>query len=159
GSTTPRAALKKLGVDIVVMGECEEVLLRLAGGEREGVMGICYSDAGEIRVHGGPQAARFIDQPPLVWADEIIARHGHHHHRFDAEPVGPGAEVVASRGCPYSCTFCAKENFRNRYRKRPPEVVLEEIWALQKQGVEYIYFIDEIFRSEEHTSELQSREN
>src|SRR5436853_7304623 len=30
GSTTPRAALRKLGVDVVVMGECETTLLRLA---------------------------------------------------------------------------------------------------------------------------------
>src|SRR3569833_4449569 len=35
GSTTPRAALRKLGGDIVVMGECEETLVRIAGGERE----------------------------------------------------------------------------------------------------------------------------
>jgi B12-binding domain/radical SAM domain protein of rhizo-twelve system len=75
----------------------------------------------------------------------MIRRHDHHHHRFDAEPIGPGAEVEASRGCPYHCTFCAKENFRNTYRRRPANVVLEEIDALQRQGVEYIYFIDEIF--------------
>jgi anaerobic magnesium-protoporphyrin IX monomethyl ester cyclase len=75
----------------------------------------------------------------------MIRRHQHHHHRFDAEPVGPGAEVEASRGCPYSCTFCAKENFRNHYRKREPQRVLAEIVALQRQGVEYVYFIDEIF--------------
>jgi B12-binding domain/radical SAM domain protein of rhizo-twelve system len=75
----------------------------------------------------------------------MIDRHDHHHHRFDAEPIGPGAEVEASRGCPYHCTFCAKENFRNTYRRRPANLVLQEIDALQRQGVEYIYFIDEIF--------------
>ena len=35
GSTTPRAALGKLKVDCVVMGECEATLLRLANGETE----------------------------------------------------------------------------------------------------------------------------
>src|SRR5689334_19634150 len=35
GSTTPRAAMRKLGVDIVVMGECEESLLRLANADTE----------------------------------------------------------------------------------------------------------------------------
>jgi hypothetical protein len=34
GSTTPRAALGKLQVDCVVMGECEATLLRLANGEQ-----------------------------------------------------------------------------------------------------------------------------
>jgi anaerobic magnesium-protoporphyrin IX monomethyl ester cyclase len=145
GSTTPRAALKKLGADVVVMGECEEVLVRIAGGIRENLPGTCYREGGDIRVVGGPQAARFVDQAPLVWPAEMVARHRHHHHRFDAEPRGPGAEVEASRGCPYSCTFCAKENFRNRYRKRAPEAILAEVDGLRGQGAEYIYFIDEIF--------------
>jgi anaerobic magnesium-protoporphyrin IX monomethyl ester cyclase len=144
GSTTPRAALRKLGADIVIMGECETTLLRLANGERD-IPGIAYSQNGTIKVDGGPQAAAFIDQPALSWPDEMIARHAHHHHRFEAEPAGPGAEVEASRGCPYHCTFCAKENFRNAYRRRPAEIVLQEVSALQMQGVEYVYFIDEIF--------------
>jgi anaerobic magnesium-protoporphyrin IX monomethyl ester cyclase len=144
GSTTPRAALRKLGVDIVVMGECETTLVRLANGEND-IPGIACAQNGTIRVNGGPQAAAFVDQPTLTWPDEMIARHAHHHHRFEAEPVGPGAEVEASRGCPYHCTFCAKENFRNNYRRRPAEIVLEEVFALQRQGAEYVYFIDEIF--------------
>ncbi len=144
GSTTPRAALTKLAVDIVVMGECEHALLHLANGRRD-CPGLCFREADSIRVIGGPQAVNFADQPPLVWPDEMVRLHRHHHHRFEAEPVGPGAEVEASRGCPYSCTFCAKDNFRNHYRKRPPTVILREIEGLQRQGVEYIYFIDEIF--------------
>jgi len=144
GSTTPRTALKKLDVDLIVMGECEDTLLRLANGERD-LPGTCFRRHREIQVLGGPQAAAFVDQPALTWPDEAIRRHGHHHHRFEAEPLGPGAEVEASRGCPYSCTFCAKENFRNRYRRRPSETILREIEQLQQQGVEYVYFIDEIF--------------
>jgi anaerobic magnesium-protoporphyrin IX monomethyl ester cyclase len=144
GSTTPKAALRKLAVDIVVMGECEQSLVRLACGDRD-FAGLCFSEAGTINVNGGPQAVSFKDQPALVWPDEMVRRHHHHHHRFEAEAVGPGAEVEASRGCPYNCTFCAKENFRNLYRKRPPSVLLEEIDRLRGQGVEYVYFIDEIF--------------
>ena len=144
GSTTPRTALRKLGVDLVVMGECEETLLCLAD-EQCDLPGTCFRTGRDIRVLGGPQAAAFVDQPVLTWPDEMVRRHHHHHHRFDAEQGGPGAEVEASRGCPYSCTFCAKENFRNKYRKRPPETVLEEVRRLQQQGVTYVYFIDEIF--------------
>lgn len=144
GSSTPRAALRKLGADIVVMGECEGLIAALANGGRD-IPGTCYEEDGEIRVNGGPQAVPFVDQPPLVWPDEFIRRHDHHHHRFEATPLGPGAEVEASRGCPYNCTFCAKENFRNKYRKRPTAAVLAEIDCLQAQGVEYVYFIDEIF--------------
>jgi len=145
GSTTPRMTLRKLGIDIVVMGECEDGLLRLANGERD-FAGLCFTDsAGTIHINGGPLAATFVDQPVLQWPDEMIRRHHHHHHRFEAAPVGPGAEVEASRGCPYHCTFCAKDNFRNAYRRRPPAMILDEVDRLRTQAVEYIYFIDEIF--------------
>jgi anaerobic magnesium-protoporphyrin IX monomethyl ester cyclase len=148
GSTTPRAVLRKLPVDFVVMGECEQTVTRLANGERD-FPGICYHDHGAVRVNGGPQAASFVDQPMLAWSDRTVCRHDHHHHRFEAAPAGPGAEVEASRGCPYHCTFCAKNDFRNAYRRRPAASVLAEMDALRSQGVEYVYFIDEIFLPDE----------
>ncbi len=146
GSTAPRAALAKLGVDAVVMGECEEVLAALADADDwSAVPHVATPDGDGGRVNGGPAAARFADLPALAWPDGWIARHTHHHHRFDQAPAGPGAEVEASRGCPFTCTFCAKENFRDAYRKRPLPVLLEEIDRLIAQGVGYVYFVDEIF--------------
>ncbi|HEY3779365.1 MAG TPA: TIGR04295 family B12-binding domain-containing radical SAM protein [Rhizomicrobium sp.] len=143
-STTPRAALRKLRADFGIMGECEEALVEIANGA-ENISGIASWRGSEIEVHGGPLATRFVDLPPLVWEDEWIARHSHHHHRFESEPEGPGAEVEASRGCPYHCTFCAKDNFRDSYRRRDLENLLAEIDRLRAQGVTYVYFIDEIF--------------
>lgn len=145
GSTTPRATLRKLSVDVVVMGECEDVILRIARGDTD-VPGTCIRDRDDIRISGRPQALLFSDAPPLSWPVEMVQRHHHHHHhRFDAASVGPGAEVEASRGCPYSCTFCAKLDFRDAYRRRPTPTVIEEIDRLIAHGVTYIYFIDEIF--------------
>ncbi len=40
-STTPRTTLRKLGVDVVVLGECEEILPKLAG-DWNSVDSICY---------------------------------------------------------------------------------------------------------------------
>jgi B12-binding domain/radical SAM domain protein of rhizo-twelve system len=145
GSTTPRTTLRKLGIDAVAMGECEETIAAVAGGAFEGLTGLAHWDGDEIRVNGGPRAVGFRDYPPLEWPDDWVARHEHHHHRFEAEPKGPGAEVEASRGCPYSCSFCAKENYRDRYRRRSPGSVKAEVERLRGQGVEYVYFIDEIF--------------
>jgi len=148
GSTTPRAALRKLEVDAVVLGECEEVLVRLAdasGADWRGIPGVCYRIGSEIVVQGGPQAADIARLPALRWPAGTLARHSHHHHRFDAAPAGPGAEMEASRGCPYHCTFCAKENFRDRYRRRPLDTILAELDGLIGAGVGYVYFIDEIF--------------
>jgi B12-binding domain/radical SAM domain protein of rhizo-twelve system len=143
-STTPRRTLEKLGVDIIIRGEPEEILPLLEQ-PWSTVPSVGYRREGEVLITGGPHYSDMARLPALEWPDRFIASHHHHHHRFDAEPQGPGAEVEASRGCPYKCTFCAKENFRNQYRRRPLEIVLTEVDALLRQDVEYIYFIDEIF--------------
>ncbi|HEX2943842.1 MAG TPA: TIGR04295 family B12-binding domain-containing radical SAM protein [Rhodopila sp.] len=147
GSSTPQAALRKTGADIVLRGECEEAILALAdaAGVPDDVAGAVFRAAGTVRINGGPLVARFVDAPPLRWPDAWVRRHAHHHHRFDAPPAGPGAEVEASRGCPYACTFCAKIDFRDAYRRRNLDLVLKEIDGLIAQGVTYLYFIDEIF--------------
>lgn len=148
GSSTPRTALRKTGGDVVLQGECEEAILALAeaGGVPDAVAGAAWRDAYDaIQVNGGAQAARFIDAPALRWPDRWVKRHAHHHHRFDAPPQGAGAEIEASRGCPYSCTFCAKVDFRDAYRRRDLAPLIAEIDGLIAQGVTYLYFIDEIF--------------
>jgi len=159
GSSTPGSTLRKFASALgsreiaVVLGECEEVLAdlvdRLPG---RGLAAACsqtsamaFWDGEAPRVNGGPHTSRLEELPPLRWADEVIARHAHHHHRFEGPFSGPGAEMEVSRGCPYRCSFCAKEHFRNKYRKRPLPVVLEELDGLLAQATSYVYFIDEIF--------------
>ncbi len=144
-STTPGAALRKLNADVAVMGECEEIVADLAESAPHDVRSVAYRQDGDIRINGAPHAGRFVDLPALHWPDAWIARHAHHHHRFDVPPRGPGAEVEASRGCPYHCSFCAKEDFRDAFRRRDLVPLLDEIDGLVRQGVEYLYFIDEIF--------------
>ena len=142
GSSTPQTARAKLGCDIVVLGECEEVVVRLAASPPlASVASIAFGDT----VVGGPASARFTDLPPLRWPTRWLARHTHHHHRYGSEGPGYGAEVEASRGCPYHCSFCAKIDFRDAYRRRDLAPLLAEIDGLTQQGLGYIYFVDEIF--------------
>ncbi len=146
GSATPATTLRKLGVDAVILGESDEVIPTLANNsDWTSVPSIAQFSGDEVQINGGPAASRFVDMPALRWPSEFIQRHRHHHHRFDRPQVGFGAEVEASRGCPYDCSFCAKIDFRDQYRRRQLQLVLEEIDALIAQGVGYIYFIDEIF--------------
>jgi anaerobic magnesium-protoporphyrin IX monomethyl ester cyclase len=146
-STTPATTLHKLGADVAVLGECEDLLPRLAADPREwvDVPSIAYARDGETRVQGTPHACDMSALPALTWSRDDVAHHRHHHHRFEARPSGPGAEMEVSRGCPYHCTFCAKDNFRDDYRRRPLDVILAEVDGLRANGVEYVYFIDEIF--------------
>jgi len=145
-SATPAPTLRKLGVDQAVRGECEEIVAMLANqSDWRAIPSCAYIENGEVVITGGPHASRFVDHPALHWPDEWIGGHLHHHHRFDDNQNGFGAEVEASRGCPYNCSFCAKIDFRDAYRRRQLDHVLEEIDGLIAQGVGYIYFIDEIF--------------
>ena len=138
--------MRKLGADLVVRGECDEVVAELAeGAPPTTIPGLAWLESNTLRTSGPPRIARFTDLPALRWPDSWIARHHHHHHRFDATPAGPGAEVEASRGCPYSCSFCAKIDYRDSYRRRDLPLLLDEIDRLRAQGVTYLYFIDEIF--------------
>ncbi|MCU1261177.1 MAG: Radical domain protein [Bryobacterales bacterium] len=143
-STTPRGTLEKLGADVAIMGECEEVLPRLTEDWR-GVDSLCYREGNNILTQGGTYASNLSTLPALHWPAEVIRKHAHHHHRFDTAIKGLGAEMETSRGCPYHCTFCAKENFRNTFRRRPLDVIAEELDGLVSNGVTYVYFIDEIF--------------
>jgi len=136
---------------VIVLGYCEEVLTNLN-------TSIFSWDRDRRSIQRALHALDMAALPALHWPVETIRRHTHHHHRFDNAPLGPGAEMEASRGCPYHCTFCAKDNFRNLYRKRPLLVILEELDGLIEQGIEYIYFIDEIFLpNQELLEELAAR--
>jgi B12-binding domain/radical SAM domain protein of rhizo-twelve system len=156
GSSAPGAILAKMDADAVVMGECEAVLpglLEAAPADYPGIDSIAYPSGGAgyaragapIVIQGTQATVDLQSLPPLCWNQLEIAGHRHHHHRFDRAPEGPSAELEASRGCPYACAFCAKDNSRNRYRTRPLQVLLEELDGLLALGVRYVYFIDEIF--------------
>ena len=146
-STTPATTLRKLDADAAVLGECEDILPRLAVNPAEwsGIDSIARREGAELRVQGRVHQADMSALPALHWSAADLRRHRHHHHRFDTSPDRPGAEMEVSRGCPYHCSFCAKDNFRNDYRKRPLPVILGEVDGLVANGVGYIYFIDEIF--------------
>jgi B12-binding domain/radical SAM domain protein of rhizo-twelve system len=143
-SVTPAATLRKLGVDAVVLGECENIIAALADA-RDWSKVASVATLGETRMGGRTAVSSFVDLPPLRWPDAWVVRHQHHHHRFDEPRRGLGAEVEASRGCPYNCSFCAKIDFRDQYRRRDLAILLTEIDGLIAQGVRYFYFVDEIF--------------
>ena len=81
--------------------------------------------------------------PALSFENYEVERHEHRHHVFSGS--GRGAELEFARGCPWSCSFCNKTLFRNKFRERDVDQVLMEVDRLLARGVNYIYWIDEIF--------------
>ncbi|PYY02523.1 MAG: B12-binding domain-containing radical SAM protein [Acidobacteria bacterium] len=116
-SATPGATLRKTKCDLALRGEPDQTLPQLA-----------YKPWQE-------SALDFHNYP--------VELHGHCHHVFSGQ--ARGAELEFARGCPWSCTFCNKTLFRNKFRERSVDAVLIEIDHLIARGVGYIYFIDEIF--------------
>lgn len=54
--------------------------------------------------------------------------------------------AAASRGCPYSCNWCAKPTFGRRYSQRSPASVAEELLRLKLEvAPDHIWFADDIF--------------
>jgi anaerobic magnesium-protoporphyrin IX monomethyl ester cyclase len=158
GSVTPKATLEKTGADIVLRGEPDQTLPQLASIPWEMIAGCCWRDDKEaIHMSPGLGATDMHLLGPLDYSDYPIERHRHLHHVFPgngADHLHHGAEVEFARGCPYSCTFCNKTLFRNKYRERELSSVLAEIDQLIARGVDYIYFIDEIFGVGKQVREL-----
>lgn len=149
GSVTPLATLEKTGADIVLRGEPDQTLPQLASLPWEMIAGCCWRDGnGAFHSSPGLGATDMRALGPLDYTDYPVERHTHKHHIFPgngADHLKLGAEIEFARGCPYSCTFCNKTLFRNKYRERDLLSVLTEIDQLIARGVDYIYFIDEIF--------------
>ena len=59
--------------------------------------------------------------------------------------------VVASRGCPYRCNWCAKPISGNKFQIRPARSVAAEIRELKEMyGVQHIWFGDDVFALNHH---------
>ena len=149
GSATPKSTLEKTGADVVLRGEPDQTLPMLAHSPWETIDGCCWRDAsGTIHMGQGLGVTDMRAMGPLDYSDYPVELHSHKHHIFPgngADHLHRGAEVEFARGCPYSCTFCNKTLFRNKFRERELGAVVEEIDHLIARGVDYIYFIDEIF--------------
>ena len=122
GSTTPGAALRKLGVG---RGGPGRVRGDAAASRRPPARGVGRHRSVAFRDGEAGAASRAGRTPRtwppcrrLNWPAEAIGRHAITTTASTRRRSAPGAEVEASRGCPYHCTFCAKENFRDRYRRR-----------------------------------------
>lgn len=149
GSATPYATLHKTGADVAMRGEPDQTLPLLATSPWETIPGCCWrGEDGKMQTALGLGQTDMRELPALDYTDYPVGLHSHRHHVFPghgADHLRLGAEVEFARGCPYSCTFCNKTLFRNKYRERDLSVVLAEIDQLIARGVDYIYFIDEIF--------------
>ena len=127
------------GFDYALVGEAEETVLEfselLARDRVHECPGLAWSVGGRVRVNERDGFAMDLDSLPLP-ARDLIDYSGY-----------PTIGVMASRGCPYRCTYCqptVERLFGTCVRKRSPERVAEEIErALSLAGDKDISFKDD----------------
>ncbi len=143
-SATPAATLRKTGCNVAMRGEPDQTLVRLATEPWERVPGACFRRAdGTFHISAELGVTDMKALGALNFHNYNVEAHHHRHHVFSGE--GRGAELEFARGCPWSCTFCNKTLFRNKFRERNVDALIIEIDRLMARGVDYVYFIDEIF--------------
>jgi anaerobic magnesium-protoporphyrin IX monomethyl ester cyclase len=143
-SATPAAAIRKTGCDVALRGEPDQTLAELASRPWHEIAGCCFREEDGLRISPVSAVADMSTLGPLDFRNYNVEAHWHRHHVFTHDQ-GLGAELEFARGCPWACTFCNKTLFRNKFRERSVDAVLQEVDTLMARGVGYIYFIDEVF--------------
>jgi radical SAM superfamily enzyme YgiQ (UPF0313 family) len=138
------------GLSVCVLGEGEETLLDLVDTiahlkALDNVKGIVFKSArGDIVRTSRRERIRNINDLPFpAWELLPIANY-QRHAVFPGETPRITLSVLATRGCPYECTFCTSPDmWGTRYFMRKPELVVEEIaYAKEHFGATNFEFFD-----------------
>ena len=150
GTSVPQM-VKKDNVDFIIRGEPDLVLADFiiedlsSTPDYSRIDGVCYrSDEDFIYSSKTAVVDDMSTLPTLNYPDESLIARGYP----DSIVLDPRLKSVvyeASRGCVYSCIFCWRDGFRDKYRTKDIFQIEKEISSLVKKGVEYLYFIDETF--------------
>ncbi|HEY4032003.1 MAG TPA: radical SAM protein [Caulobacteraceae bacterium] len=138
------------GADAVALGEGEMALADLVdlwerggGGEQE-VAGLILPGPGRLITTRPRGPIRDLDAlPPPAW-DLLDVQ------AYRRAWTGAHGEfswnMATSRGCPYTCNWCAKPTFGRRYTVRSPADVVRELALLKAQvAPDHVWFADDIF--------------
>ena len=93
--------------------------------------------------------------PPVHHPSEILDRlplpdrSGFNHHQYQAAMEKNSGlkqtSIIVTRGCPFSCDFCSKPVWGDRFRKPPLEKVFREIDEIRSYGYTSLWIADDCF--------------
>lgn len=140
--------------DAVVMGEGEETLLELyrtwtALKNMDAIQGISYRKGTKIKSNPSRPLIGDLDQipPPDRKMFDMALYKKSHVTRGISRKVVNIAEIITSRGCPYSCIFCASKIIHGRQvRFRSKENIIAEMEMLIGDlQIDHFSFLDDTF--------------
>ena len=126
--------------DVAVLGEGEETVVELVRALRArkplgDIMGIAYREADAVKVNSRRERQAKIDDIPTPdWESFSVTTY--HRHRFVGGMYSSRLTVpiLATRGCPYQCTYCSAPNmWLPRWIPRDPVKVVDEIESYVKR--------------------------
>jgi len=129
----PDHSLRSSPIDYIVLGEGEDAAVALfaaleAGRPVDDVPGICYLRDGEVVRTAPPQRKRDVDAIGWPAWDLVDIETYNDHGLVNGVRAGKTIPILATRGCPYQCTYCSSPNmWTTRYETRDPEDVAEEM--------------------------------
>ena len=152
-SAIPDVVLRESDVDVVVCGEGEATVVALAaalakGAPLDDVAGIVYRRPdGTIAANAKrPRIADVDAIAPPAWHLIPIENYVRA-KRFHGPSLGVSMPMLATRGCPYRCTFCTSPRmWTTKWAARNPEAVVAEMAAyVERYGIDDFHFEDLTF--------------
>lgn len=149
----PVETIEKMGLDFVVIGEGENVLLKVCDALESskgllGIKGIACRDKSDFYINRELYIVSDLNSLPfpareLLPVSRYLIPPGYIRSHF----LNRVMSILSSRGCPAKCTFCNSSSiFHNRIRRRSVNNVMEEIrYLIKKYCIDGIYFHDETF--------------
>lgn len=134
-------------VDVCAIGEGEGIIVDIVEqyeSSPDTILGIVFRKDGENYHTTKRERIRDIGDIPLPAWDLVPIRNYHEFGACNGINNGISMPIVATRGCPFQCTFCSNPiMWGNRYFMRPPESVIDEIESyVDEYGATNIEFYD-----------------
>ena len=136
-------------VDFCVLGEGEETVVEFVQalfttGDLSKIHGIAYRHNGQIVKAPRRGRVRDIDSFPVPAWDLFPVHNYLDRGLCTGAFKGRTMPILATRGCPFQCTFCSSPNmWTQRWIARNPRLLLEEMkWLIEKYQVENFEFSD-----------------
>jgi len=149
-SSQPEHPLQFDAFDYAIRNEGEESLVELLQmiGECKdpgGVRGLIHRCNGRVVVNPCRPYIADLDTLPFPAYDMIPDMGIYSPPPFNYQRL-PVANIMTSRGCPNTCTFCENTTFGRQFRVRSAESIAAEIeFLIDRYGVREISFVDDTF--------------
>lgn len=145
------------GAEFVLIGAAEKLLLDVTqalfhNGDASGIPGVVsVRSSGDFSRASKSQSRRSGDLAGLsLPARDLIDIKQYRRAWLAAHGVF-SLNMVASRGCPFQCNWCAKPIFGDSFYLRPADEVVREMQTLMHvYGADHIWFADDIFGLNRH---------